>query len=61
MGWVRNLPDGSVEIVAEGKRDDVDQLLGWCRHGPPRANVAGLEITDEPPTGAREFRIVADN
>lgn len=56
-GWVRNRDDGSVEVVAEGARDAVGQLLDWCRSGPPRANVTGVEITDETPRGERSFRI----
>jgi CBS domain-containing protein len=33
-GWVRNRPDGSVEAVLEGPVDEVESLVGWCRHGP---------------------------
>jgi acylphosphatase len=56
-GSVRNRHDGSVEVVAEGDRDAVDALLAWCREGPPRANVTGLAITDEPPIGETSFRV----
>ena len=39
-GWVQNLPDGGVEIVAEGSRYALEQLLAWCRDGgPPAATV----------------------
>jgi acylphosphatase len=38
-GWVKNLPDGSIELVAEGPRYALDQLVDWCRHGPPTARV----------------------
>ena len=57
-GSVRNCRDGSVEVVAEGDRDAVDALLAWCRAGPPRANVTGFAITDEPPIGETSFRVV---
>jgi acylphosphatase len=57
-GWVRNLPDHTVEVVAEGPRDRVDQLLDWCRLGPPRAQVTGLVVTDEVPAAERGFRIL---
>ena len=57
-GSVRNRHDGAVEVVAEGDRDAVDALLVWCREGPPRANVTGLAITDEPPIGESSFRVV---
>lgn len=56
-GSVRNLSDGSVEVVAEGDRDAVEQLLLWCREGPPRAIVTGLTITDETPVGETSFRV----
>ena len=56
-GWVRNLSDGSVQVVAEGERDAVEQLVEWCRQGPPRAVVLDVAIVDEPPAGEREFRV----
>ncbi len=56
-GSVRNRADGSVEVVAEGPRDRVDQFLDWCRQGPPRASVTGFSVTDEVPRGERTFRI----
>lgn len=56
-GWVRNRADRSVEVVAEGPRDRVAQLLDWCRQGPPSAIVSGISVTDEPPRAEREFRV----
>lgn len=38
-GFARNCADGSVEIVAEGKRQSLEILLEWARHGPPHARV----------------------
>jgi acylphosphatase len=43
-GWVRNLPDGRVEAVAEGPRANVNDLIDWCRKGPPVARVDSLDI-----------------
>ena len=42
-GWVRNRPDGSVEVAAEGPRADLDQLLAWLHHWPPAARVADVQ------------------
>jgi acylphosphatase len=56
-GWVRNRPDGTVEVVAEGERAAVDELLTWCRDGPPRARVDRIEITAEPVAAERGFRV----
>jgi acylphosphatase len=56
-GWVRNRPDGTVEVAAEGSREAVDALLDWCRDGPPRASVVAVEVHDEPLAADRDFRI----
>lgn len=39
-GWVRNVPDGSVEIQAEGDIENLELLVEWCRKGPQFAKVA---------------------
>ncbi len=44
-GFVRNLPDGSVELEAQGDADEVDKLLDWCWVGPPEAEVT--RVTSE--------------
>lgn len=38
-GWVRNLPDGSVEILAQGTPLAIDELKAWCHQGPSAARV----------------------
>jgi len=38
-GWVKNLPEGSVEVLAEGPRYALEQFADWCRQGPPAAEV----------------------
>ena len=43
-GWVRNCPDGSVEVVAEGDRKNIDELIAWCRQGPRGAEVSDVRI-----------------
>lgn len=43
-GWVRNCLDGSVEALAEGDRQELEQWIDWCRHGPPGAHVTALEV-----------------
>ena len=57
-GWVRNLPDGRVEALAEGDRAKLDRLIEWLRHGPPGARVDDLTVQWEPATGEHYgFRI----
>ena len=52
-GWVRNLPDGSVEAVFEGDKKKVEEIIGWCHRGPSGAKVSKVDIVWEP--YAREF------
>ena len=48
-GWVMNCPDGSVEAVAEGARQKLDELIAWCRQGPTGARVASVDVAWEKP------------
>ena len=48
-GWVMNCPDGSVEAVAEGTRQKLDELIAWCHQGPPGARVASVDVSWENP------------
>jgi acylphosphatase len=50
-GWVRNLNDGRVEIVAEGLCDDIEKLITWCNKGPPHARVEHVDYKQETATG----------
>lgn len=50
-GWVRNQPDGSVEILAEGLRPDLERLIAWARTGPPSAEVDEVTVTFHPAEG----------
>ena len=56
-GWVRNRADGSVEAVFEGDPSAVAQCVSWCRQGPPRAEVTGVDVSEEPPEGLAGFAI----
>ena len=57
-GYVRNLADGRVEVVAEGQSAAVESLERVIRNGPPLARVDGVEVeTGNPPTGYSRFEI----
>ena len=58
-GYVRNLPDGNVEVEAEGEHEKLDTLVEALRQGPGMAHVLELKVTDLPVKGDGQdvFRI----
>lgn len=52
VGWVRNRHDGRVEVVAEGDERTINDLIAWCRHGPPGSWVDDVNVDWEAPAGA---------
>lgn len=56
-GWVRNLPDGTVEAVFEGDPERVAELVDWAHDGPPTAIVDAVYVREEDPEGLRGFEI----
>ncbi len=45
-GWVMNMPDGSVELEAQGPDERVEELVSWLYEGPPYAKVQDVEISE---------------
>ncbi|MEN6359724.1 MAG: acylphosphatase [Smithella sp.] len=57
-GWVRNMDDGRVEALLEGEDAAVDQMVVWCKTGPPAARVDDIDIIEKPYMGnLRSFNI----
>lgn len=54
VGWVRNLPDGRVEAVAEGDKSRLEELIRYCHVGPSGARVKSVEV--EWLNSTKEFR-----
>jgi acylphosphatase len=54
-GWAANLPDGSVEVHAEGSEEGVDAVLAAARSGSPRATVADVVVREVPVEGCAGF------
>lgn len=57
-GWVRNNPEGTVELVAVGEDDRLAQLIAWAHRGPRAARVDRIDLSwDEPPGAFAEFTV----
>jgi acylphosphatase len=56
-GFVRNLADGRVEACFEGDPLAVEEMVAWCRTGPPGAKVTGVEVLEEEPVGEGCFAV----
>lgn len=48
-GYAKNLPDGTVEIIAEGPKGKIDELIEFCKKGPQAAEVSKVNIKFEKP------------
>ncbi|MCD6550286.1 acylphosphatase [bacterium] len=46
-GWVKNLDDGRVEILAEGDEERIEELIRWTQKGSPASKVENVEIKYE--------------
>jgi acylphosphatase len=57
-GEVRNLEDESVEVLVAGDEQRVEQLIAWCRIGPPSARVEEVVVSDIEPKEFDGFRVV---
>ena len=58
-GWVRNLPNGTVEVLAQGDEGDLRDLLRWLEGGPPTSRVDKLDIDWRDPANSTEsFEII---
>jgi acylphosphatase len=58
-GWVRNVPNGSVEAIFEGEQTAIEQMIQWCYEGPPAAVVRDVQVEYEMPEGLPEFQVAA--
>jgi len=57
-GWVRNRKDGSIEMVFEGEKERVKELIDFCHHGPQLAKVSSVKVIWEEYTGQfKDFSI----
>ena len=58
VGYVRNLDDGSLEVVAEGDDEKINELISFCRVGPSGARIDDIKIEFSKPTNEfKEFGI----
>ena len=56
-GWVKNLTDGRVELLLEGREPAVEAMLVWLERGPPAAHVKNLEVVERASEGLTTFSV----
>lgn len=57
-GFVRNLENGKVEVVVEGKDGSVNEMIESCKKGPEHSQVSELEIEELKHQGFRDFKVL---
>lgn len=58
VGWVRNLSDGRVEVMAFGEKEKISQLYEWLKKGPPLAQVTDLSYEELPWEDHKTFEVL---
>lgn len=56
-GFVENRPDGSVYAELEGPAETVEEMIRWCRQGPPLAEVSSVEVREGQPERHQGFEV----
>lgn len=57
-GWIKNLPDGKVELLVEGSKNSVEEMVEWCKRGSRMAEVEDIEVDWLPYSGKyNEFQL----
>jgi acylphosphatase len=57
-GWVKNMPEGNVEVLAAGNKDQLENFIEWCRRGPTQAIVSDVIVSNAEESFLNEFRII---
>ena len=57
-GWVKNEPDGSVLISAEGQAQSLEELIAWCKRGPDYAEVSRVDYHETKLMNFESFKII---
>jgi len=50
-GWIRNMINGDVEVMAEGNKENISRMIEWCKKGPRMAHVEDITLSWLPYTG----------
>jgi acylphosphatase len=59
-GWVKNTPEGHVEATVSGTENQVQEFIAWCRQGPQKAVVTGVDVQDVPDEFFTGFSVKRD-
>lgn len=59
-GWVKNLPDGKVEVMLQGRDKELEKMVQVCKRGPMISNVKNVEIENLSDEYFEDFKIIKD-
>lgn len=57
-GWIKNTREGNVEVVADGDEISLQKFIEWCKHGPEKAQVEKVAVTNIQQTTFDRFSII---
>ena len=57
-GYAKNIPDGNVEVVAEGNEEKIKELVDFIKKGPGVANVTGIQVKHKEPENFKNFEVI---
>ena len=57
-GWIKNTKDGDVEAIVTGDEAQLQQFINWCKHGPDKAKVEHVIVTQEKEMPFDDFEII---
>lgn len=56
-GWVKNTAEGDVEVMASGEENNIYQFIEWCKHGPRRAVITDVIVTQKEAVAFNDFSV----
>jgi acylphosphatase len=60
-GWIKNTPEGFVQIAANGSDEQLQEFISWCKKGPSKAIVTEIIVNSVKEENQKGFKIIKDH